>query len=43
MNTDRNLTEQQQDSTDNIHAAGITIQLKNSRIAKTSVAPESLN
>jgi len=43
MDIDRDLTEQQQDSTEDIHLAGITIQLKNGRFVYASVAPELLN
>ena len=43
MDIDRDLTEQQQDSTEDIHAAGITIQLKNGRFVYASVTPELLN
>jgi len=42
MDIDRDLTEQQ-DSVDDIHAAGITIQLKDGRFVYASVAPELLN
>ena len=43
MDIDRDLTEQQQDSADDIHAAGITIQLKNGRVVCASVSPELLS
>ena len=43
MDIDRDLTEQQQDSTEDIHAAGITIQLKDGRFVYASVTPELLN
>ncbi len=43
MDVDRDLTEQQQDSADDIHAAGITIQLKDGRFVYASVTPELLN
>ena len=43
LDIDRDLTEQQQDSTEDIHAAGITIQLKNGRYVYASVTPELLN
>ena len=43
MDIDRDLTEQQQDSANDIHAAGITIQLKDGRVVCASVAPELLN
>lgn len=43
MDIDRDLTEQQLDSTDDIHAAGITIQLKDGRVVCASVTPELLN
>ena len=43
MDLDRDLTEQQQDSTEDIHAAGITIQLKDGRFVYASVTPELLN
>ncbi|MFV9615807.1 MAG: hypothetical protein ACNYZG_07620 [Gammaproteobacteria bacterium] len=42
MDIDRDLTEQQ-DSVDDIHAAGITIQLKDGRFVYASVTPELLN
>ena len=40
MDIDRDLTEQQQDSANDIHAAGITIQLKDGRVVCASVTPE---
>ena len=43
MDMDRNLTEQQQDSSGDIHTAGITIQLKDGRYVYASVAPELLS
>jgi hypothetical protein len=43
MDIDRDLTEQQQDSANDIHAAGITIQLKDGRFVYASVTPELLN
>lgn len=43
MDIDRGLTEQQLDSTDDIHAASITIQLKDGRVVCASVTPEFLN
>lgn len=43
MDIDRDLTEQQLDSTDDIHAAGITIKLKDGRVVCASVTPELLN
>ena len=43
MGIDRDLTEQQLDSTDDIHAAGITIQLKDGRYVYASVSPDLLN
>ena len=43
MDIDRDLTEQQQDSANDIHAAGITIQLKDGRVVCASVTPELLN
>ena len=43
MDIDRDLTEQQLDSTDDIHAAGITIQLKDGRYVYASVSPDLLN
>jgi len=43
MDFDRTLAEQQDDSSDNIHAAGITIQLKDGRNVYASVSPELLN
>jgi len=42
MDIDRDLTEQQEDSANDIHAAGITIQLKDGRVVCASVAPELL-
>ncbi|MBE9561029.1 MAG: hypothetical protein IMF15_09585 [Proteobacteria bacterium] len=43
MDMDRSLAEQQDDSTDNIHAAGINIRLKDGRYVYASVSPELLN
>ena len=44
LDTDRLLAEQQQDDTsDDIHAAGINIQLKDGRYVYASVSPELLN
>ena len=43
MDIDRTLAEQQDDSSDNVHAAGITIQLKDGRNVLASVSPELLN
>ena len=43
MDLDRDLTEQQQDSVDDIHTAGITIQLKDGRFVYASVTPDLLN
>ena len=43
MDIDRDLTEQQQDSANDIHTAGITIQLKDGRVVCASVTPELLN
>jgi hypothetical protein len=43
MDIDRTLAEQLDDSSDNIHAAGITIQLKDGRNVYASVSPELLN
>lgn len=43
MDIDRDLTEQQQDSANDIHAAGITVQLKDGRVVCASVTPELLN
>ncbi len=42
MDMDRNLSEQQKDSSEDIHTAGITIQLKDGRFVYASVAPELL-
>ncbi len=42
LDIDRDLTEQQQDSANDIHAAGITIQLKDGRVVCASVSPELL-
>ena len=43
MDIDRTLAEQQDDSADNVHAAGINIQLKDGRYIYASVPPELLN
>ena len=43
LDMDRTLAEQQDDSSENIHAAGINIQLKDGRVVCASVAPELLN
>ena len=43
MDMDRDLTELQLDSTDDIHTAGITIQLKDGRVVVASVTPELIN
>jgi hypothetical protein len=43
MDMDRSLAEQQDDSADNIHAAGINIRLKDGRYVYASVSPELLN
>ncbi len=43
MDMDRSLAEAQDDSADNIHAAGINIQLKDGRYVYASVSPELLN
>ena len=43
LDMDRDLAEQQQDPSENIHAAGITIQLKDGRNVYASVSPELLN
>ena len=43
MDVDRDLTEQQQDSADDIHTTGITIQLKDGRFVYASVTLELLN
>lgn len=42
MDMDRNLSEKQEDSSEDIHTAGITIQLKDGRFVYASVAPELL-
>jgi len=42
MDIDRTLAEQQDDSSDNVHAAGINIQLKDGRYVYASVSPELL-
>ena len=42
MDMDRNLSERQEGSPDDIHTAGITIQLKDSRYVYASVPPEVL-
>lgn len=42
MDVDRTLAEQLDDSEDNVHAAGITIQLKDGRNVYASVSPELL-
>ena len=43
LDIDRTLSEQQSDSSEDIHAAGITIQLKDGRNVYASVSPELLN
>lgn len=43
MDIDRDLTEKQLDTSDDIHTAGISIQLKDGRYVYASVAPELLN
>ena len=43
VDMDRSLAEQQDDSTDNIHAAGITVQLKDGRNVYANVSPDLLN
>jgi hypothetical protein len=43
LDLDRDLTEQQEDPSKSIHAAGITIQLKNGRNVYANVSPELLN
>jgi hypothetical protein len=43
VDMDRALAEQQDDSTDNIHAAGITVQLKDGRTVYANVSPDLLN
>jgi len=43
MDIDRDLTEKQVDTSDDIHTAGISIQLKDGRYVYASVAPELLN
>ena len=42
MDMDRNLSEKQEGSSEDIHTAGITIQLKDSRFVYASVPPELL-
>ena len=42
MDMDRSLSERQDGSSENIHTAGITIQLKDGRYVYASVAPEVL-
>ena len=42
MDMDRTLAEQQDDSTENIHAAGITIRLNDGRNVYASVSPDLL-
>ena len=42
MDIDRNISENQQGSSADIHTAGITIQLKDGRFVYASVAPELL-
>jgi len=42
MDMDRNLSEKQEDSSEDIHTAGITVQLKDSRFVYASVPPEVL-
>ena len=43
MDMDRDLAEKTQDSSEDIHTAGITVQLKDGRYVYASVAPELLN
>lgn len=43
LDMDRTLAELQDDSEDNIHAAGITVQLKDGRFVYANVSPELLN
>ena len=43
MDLDRTLAEQRDGSTEDVHAAGITIQLKDGRNVYASVSPELLN
>jgi hypothetical protein len=43
MDMDRTLAEQQDGSSDNIHAAGITVQLKDGRNVYANVSPELLS
>lgn len=43
MDFERTLAEQQGDSSEDVHAAGITIQLKDGRNVYASVSPELLN
>lgn len=43
MDMDRTLAEQQEGSTQDIHAAGINIRLKDGRYVYASVSPELLN
>jgi hypothetical protein len=43
MDMDRDLFEKQEDSPNDIHTAGITIQLKDDRSVCVSVSPELLN
>jgi hypothetical protein len=42
MDLDRTLAEQQDDFSDNVHAAGVTIQLKDGRYVYANVSPELL-
>ena len=42
MDMDRNLSEKQEDSSEDIHTAGITMQLKDGRFVYASVPPELL-
>ncbi len=43
MDIDRTLAEQQDDSSHNIHATGITVQLKDGRNVYANVSPDLLN
>jgi len=43
MDMDRNLAEEQEGSSNDVHTAGITIQLKDGRNVYASVSPELLN
>lgn len=43
LDMDRDLAEQEEGSADDIHAAGISVQLKNGRTVYAGISPELLN